>query len=773
MEGVQGILTQPSTEEALRLPEVLACILSYLANDRRALRSVRLVSRQFNTTANRFFRIHLNANYALEHHCIQEAASIIGGLSVTFPEVDFQSANRNNETPEQPTEPRCIDTAFCSLVAQTCINLETLKIVLEGPYSERVPLFFSALLSQDLERPAVFCIKELQVMLSNNCAQSFTYRVSQAQFLGAITKLSGAGPQYAPHESSLARLEKLTLKTSFLRNNSDLYKILQFKICPEVAIATSFLGPVFIPNATEDSLLPESLRDPTKPSRTLKVLECSATGFSVDQIYRLKEQAPALEELRIWEISNAVGAGSVSEAIAHANAERAGSLNLKQLRLVNATGRNVKLLLGRLLNPTALKSFHVNYIYPHRLTLPEGGNELPGGILRDIMEEMRRDQFSGSPHWGSMQEFGIGSFDREIDPIDWLQELKTIPRLSRLENISLPLSVHEFLQMFDMPSLREAVTDPRVNTSPIAATAATPTISSGHEEVLLGSPSTLPQLPFPSCSTLISLTLNCAAAQTNEAGDGLRLANYLTRWLPQLKHLDIQESYFPDLTFLDVIAPPLKFLSRPRETKLLSSLQVGGQNSGDDSTGGLNRNDSHSSSVDVGSGHMGLCQLESLAVSFVFLTRDEFLGLPRSDHLLELLDKKSDLLARRLEYTRGPAGVLVYQNVEKLIRAEEQKMLLDARPIQVHEDRVDQILAFLDRFQKSSARGGGAKTSAATDQDDGGEISPAVSGLKKIKFTQEGMPNVYLRKLELQVESLYPEIEWRSASILHRIPEGR
>jgi len=769
MDDASALLARPSdvTEKAMRLPEVLACVFSWLSNDKRALRSVRLVSKYFHAIANQVFWIHLHAEYAMKHNCIQEAASIIGGLTVTFRDVKppspqyLQSMDELDEgIPEELPEVCFVDTAFCSLVAQSCVHLERLVIVLEGSKTEQVPLLLSALLSQNLEKPAVFRIKDLQLTLSSNFAQSVRYEVPQMQLHEATSNLSWTTPpNYAPTESSLAQLEKLTLQMSFLRVDADIYKVLQLKLCPEITIATSFLGPVLNLNLKEGSPMTEFLITAPTPSRTFKTLECYTTTLNIDQIFRLRAQAPAFEDLRMLAIFTFDRTFTVSAAFARASARQAGSLCLKQLRLVSCTDRYASLLLGRLLDPTTLESFYVDYLYPNVLSMPDAGEEHPGKVLKDFMEEMRGGQLSGWPQWGSMREFGIRKLNSAINRIDWLRELRTIPRFSRLEKITLPISVHEFVEIFVKSALIE--TEP-----------------TGHE---IGSSSLPPpsQLPFPACSSLLSVNLHGGNSRTNEASDVPQFANYLTCWLPQLRHLHIKEGYFLDLSFLDAIAPPPRPSSLSPVSTLPSSLQTGGQMDCDKFVEDQKHIDSHDSSSSssrnsdggsIGNGGSGLYRLESLSVSFEFLSQSEFLGLPRSEHLLKLQDEKADLATRRLQYSRGTTGLFDYQEVEKLILAEEQRMVLDARPIQVHEDRVDQILAFLGRFQETGEGNRDIGVSAVT-QRVGRESKPPVSGLKEITFTQTGMPKQYLNKLEHQVKTLYPEIKWTSNSTIHRLPD--
>ncbi|GJJ71396.1 hypothetical protein EMPS_03746 [Entomortierella parvispora] len=755
-----------SMEKAVSLPKVLTCIFSWLRDEKNALRSLRLVSKLFMATANQFFRIHLMADYAIEHNCIQEAPSIIGGLTFTFPRIITEETDKFNRSRGLEPQDNTIIPDFCSMVARNCVHLAKVKIVLEGPHSEEITQSLSCLFSQNPQTAAVFRIKSHQFIFGSKFGQSVqdTFHSNLPDSCTGLLPTS----DYFPSESAFSGLEELRVIKRFRVEIPSLYRILQLKTCPEIASATSFLGPVCWNDMERETRLLTSFST-ARPSRTLRIFDIATSICSVNELYALKEQAPGLEEVNFLSIGNTDERITDDLAFERDSARASGTLRLKKLSLMTTEARYAKLLLGRLCDPTVLTSYVTGFIYNKGLESNAAGSITPSDrVLSELLDEMRVDPISGRPQEGFLRELGIkDTSDRSTECVDWLQRLKDTPRLHRLERLSLPLTVDEFLDLFDMPIPLvktgeetldvTASTGTKTTATTVTTTTAVMTDTGGEEEGKAEGRKEetrvevrqQPLMAFPACSSLKYIYLGGCGAKNISEKSGQQFADYLVRSLPRLEHLAVPNCSFTDLTFFNAIAPATLHPST------LSSLPSVSQDVG--STGSLERD--HSSSRNSNNlSNTGINRLESLEMSLNFLSRSEFQALPKSEHTTDLIKRRDALLLSHTRISPGVEGYSEYQVVECDLRLETQKMFLQAQPIQIHEGRIEQFLAILDRFQR---RKGDPR------------VRSYVAGMKRLTIHQTGMPDVYVEKLATLIASQFPELDFKISSGTYRFERIR
>ncbi|GJJ71397.1 hypothetical protein EMPS_03747 [Entomortierella parvispora] len=734
-----SILSSGFMERAICLPEVLTYIFSWLKNERRTIRSLRLVSKEFFAMANQFFRVHLAADYAIEHNCIQEAPTIIGGLTFTFPRIITEEADALNRHLGLEPQNSVVSLAFCSLVARNCVHLEKVKIVLEGPHSDEVSQLLSCLFSQNPQSAAAFRIKSLEIGLGFKFVESVVQDVQDSNLPDSCTGLLPT-MDYIPTESPFSGLEELRLIKRFMVQAPALYRILQLKICPEIAAATSFLGPVYWNRAEREARVPKA-SSTAKPSLSLRIFDIVNSDCSVDDLYALKEQAPMLEEVGAATICNMNESITDEAALALDSTRAPRTLRLKKMTLLTISDRYLKLLLCQLLDLSVLESFVTGFINGRRPSIPTNNNgtaPFTYAALNELFDEMGMISVSERSQERFLQELAITSYDRMLGRVDWLQKLKNTPWLYQLERLSLPLNVDGFLDMFDssnsMITVSESGMDPVASSTVTTASTCTTTTSittvtqeEDQDERVVARPQHQPQLPFPACSSLLTFRLSGGDAIQISDKSLERFADYLVRYLPRIKHLVLPTCTLTDFTFLNTIAPQAL---HPQ---------------------------------------LGLNRLESLLVRFEFLSLSELHSLPKSEHAMELLQRRDNILAKYPMFRPGEKGYDDYLTVEAELKQERQKMLLEARPIQVHEDRIEQFLAFLDRFQRR-------KSGRWSMKDDRGDKVPACSGvgssvdiegLRQIIVYQTGMPNAYVEKLKARVASQFPRLDFTVSSSAH------
>ncbi|GJJ71389.1 hypothetical protein EMPS_03739 [Entomortierella parvispora] len=747
-----------SMEKAISLPEVLACIFSWLRDERQTMRSLRLVSKQFMAAANQFFRIHLTADYAIEHNCIQEAPSIIGGLTLTFPRIITEEADKLSRRLGLEPQDNIVSLDFCSTVARKCTRLEKVKIALEGPQSEEISQLLSCLFSQNPQTAAVFRIKTLEFIFGFKFIESVLPDIRN-NLPDSCTGLLSTS-DYTPTKSPFSGLERLKLNKRYSVEVPPLYRVLQLKICPEIAAATSFLGPVYWNRMEREARL-STASSIAKPSMTLRVFDIGNSLVDVGALYELKEQAPMLEEVSALTVCDKSDAAMDDEAFLRNSARPPQSLRLKKLSLLTTEDRQAKQLLFRLLDPSILESYVSNFIYDHRNSRPARGNLIASSrILNEIMDGLHVDPISGNIQEGFFREFGFSSHDSAMERVDWLQELQSNPRLHRLERLCLPLTVNSFLEIFDSPTPPSTITlESNMNPTMTMTTTATPATTEGKEE-----PPKQPLLPFPACSSLHSLRLGGYGTNEKVKG-GQRFADYLTRNLSRLKHLDINTGSFVDFTFFNAIAPPA--IQPPANPIPPSLSQVNDQM--DLGDGAHNQEtDHHRHRNNINHENSGLYRLESLTMSLEYVSQSEFDGLPKSERVMELLERRDEILDRHPTFGSEDEEYGDYQAIENELQMERQRMLLEARPIQIHEDLIEQFLSTLSRFQRR-------KASWSIDEEAGfvdpgaGPGGVQVEGLKQVTLHLKGMPEVFVEKLKALVTLQFPELDFKLSSGIHHI----
>ncbi|GJJ71394.1 hypothetical protein EMPS_03744 [Entomortierella parvispora] len=728
------------------------------------MRALRLVSKQFMATANQFFRIYLTADYAIEHNCIQEAPSIIGGLTLTFPRINTKEASIPRNLQRLELQDNIITLDFCTMVARNCVHLEKVEIVVEGPHSEEVSRLLSCLFSQNPHSAAVFHVKSLYLMFGYRFLESVLPDIQDYNLPGKCTGPLSAS-DYIPTESPFSRLERLKLGKGLMMEVPALYRVLQLKICPEIAAATSFLGPVYWNRMEKEARLPTA-STAAKPSRTLRIFDIEGSLCSVDELYALKEQAPFLEELIAMRVSHNTSDTTIIdyEAFARNSARPPRSLCLKKLSLLTMEDLQVKQLLFPLLDPSILESFVSNGICSRHRNDGQlvGDNAAPSRVLNEALDEMRMDPISGKIQEGFFREFGFGTYVGMNERVDWLQILQSTPRLHRLERLHLPLTVEGFLDMFDSPLPLATPLEGNIDHAiTLPTTAITTTIEREKEPPI--EPPEKPLQPFPACSSLLFLRFGGYDNPAIVKKTSQRFADYLVRHLSQLKHLDIQGySFFPDFIFFNAIAPPA---IQPSALSIPPVLSLGsGQRDVHDKAQNQELG-CHRHRNKIHRENSGLYRLESLMMSLEYLSCSEFDDIPKSPQLMELLDKKDDILNRHPRFGPADAEYNEYLLIEDEIDRMGQKMLLEARPIQFHEDQMGYFLAALGRFQRRKASG---YSDAAPVKGDfwgpGTGAGALVGGLKSLKIHQRGMPDVYVEKFKDRVASQFPELEFTLSS---------
>jgi hypothetical protein len=372
------------------------------------------------------------------------------------------------------------------------------------------------------------------------------------------------------------------------------------------------------------------------------------------------------------------------------------------------------------------------------------GDAAPSRILKDVFNDMISEQevrrqnrmqvsilVDQRHHRQPRQpivhyrKFGLGDLSQTIEAVDWLWVLRETERFQRLEGLFLPLTIHQFLSRFTYSDndISQVISPSNANDN-IDLEDITSTSQAGEGKVRQdGTPDRqeqagiLQNLPFPACATLCSLSIT--GFENNEPGltaeDGERLAKYFIRWMPRLKHLKVQRSPWKDFTFLDSIAPPALELSQSHHRKCLN-------------------------------------RLESIEISFIFLSRSEFLNLPGREEVISLQQQRNQLIEEDLEDEDQPQRRQYL--MEQMERAEQQ-LLLDSRPIQVHDERMNQFLGILGRFQRRTipVETGGLSSSGSSSRS-----SSEVTGLKRIKMYQSGIPKSYVDKIEAHCAELFPEL---------------
>ncbi|KAG0043155.1 hypothetical protein BGZ83_011768 [Gryganskiella cystojenkinii] len=775
------ITSSSVVQKALDLPEVLDQIISYLCSDGSILRSLRLVSRQLQLSANRFFRIQLSDSYAREHNCVLEAGHLIEGLffrllkpppsqpsPLSSSDLDQQTTSIGNSNQGQVQEPPATVVSlmeFCSSVIQNCPNLETIKVDLQIPYCQEITQMFSTLF---LPKPAInsdgdghdnssddntetatssaFRLKELHFIFGYEFSRSVFQEVQLVNYQNMATDgvLSGTSP--------LAKLEKLVLIKHHVMELEDMYKILQLKCGPEVAAATSFLCPVVFADtnttsattttplagaaATTTSILPScaSSLAHAKSRPSLKVFRAQYSYLSIKQIQRLFEQAPSLEELDLLSVID-------SQSMAVSDTESTMTIHsttvpcffpLKSLRVLTVKDTFARSLF-RLLDPKKNDTFFLNYCFGERI-VDNNNNEIRPSVLREIFADIRRQQqqqqqeqkheqgkeLSGraSTSHKYFRSFGFGGVS-DNTTLDWLPILTDIRRFYKLEELHLPMNVHQFLGEFDKSSSNDD----------ISATASTMDydLDSINSSIAPMTTTVSEGLPFPACATIESL--NITGSVIRQLGltleDGQRLAHYLVRWMPQLRHLNLRQSSWTDFTFLDLIAPPAPFSNQSHR--------------------GINHNVSN-----VVNFNSGLRRLESLEISFEFLSDLEYRNLPGFSDLVSLIQENPG----NVEPERPTLSLSEIEMVE-------EQIILDSQPAYVHEERVEKFLEILERFQNRERVFVREDDRVDEDEEGGvivGQVRVAVAALKRITIFQFGIPSKYVAKIKEQSAQRFPDL---------------
>ncbi|GJJ71419.1 hypothetical protein EMPS_03769 [Entomortierella parvispora] len=615
---------------ALDLPEVLGHIIYFLKDDRSTLRDVRLVSRFFLAAANKVFRVHLTMSYAKDHHCVQQAAHIIGGLNL----------NHQPATPAQNLDKtqNLENIAFCSLVARSCYNLETVKIELKHHrHFESLSGMLSALFSQDMRGNPAFRLKEIHISFGYDLRSSFIAELQkQATSVGDTSTTVQPG-------LSFSRLEKLVWTKRRTLDNSNMYKILQYNTGPEIAAATRFLCPVFLEP-------PVPLSSPSTGHRTLKIFSAPDTAIGIDQMYIMVECAPTLEELDILTVNNVTKIElSSMELLKHHSNRKTGSLRLRRLRMATAKDVYARLLL-RLLDPEVADTFQLHCCYADRTArdLAEVDSNDKSEVLKNAFDRkyQQQDRLQNSQRYNQQQfsltpryrSFGIRTLSPTIGAIDWVQVLRDNEQLHHLEELLLPCTVHQFFGQIDHVS------------------------AGGISQLCTNTVPSQQIMPFPAAMSLRSFAITGLDISAPEltAGDGKRLADILLCHMPRLQRLKLHRNPWRDFTFLDAIAP-----STP------SAL------------------DSNRSRT-----WTGMRYLESLEFSLEFLRPLEFQSLPG-------YEKLTAIQCRTREHHNGiELNATTFQILKDEMKSVAQQLVIDSQPIQIHDRRVEQFMEIMGRFQR-------------------------------------------------------------------------
>ncbi|KAG0054836.1 hypothetical protein BGZ83_010288 [Gryganskiella cystojenkinii] len=813
-----------AVQRALVLPEILHHILCYLRHSRSSLRSLRQVSRLFCFATNRIFRLHLTAVYALENNCItQEGAS----GAILIERLNFQH-HTTSSIQRAPDHHGCFyperGPEFCALVKKHCRNLETIKVALGNHHEkEQVLRMFSTLFSSSSSKndedrhESGFRLKELEIVFGVEFEKRALDEIRRMD-LAALSSTPSLSNSPLPPPHSLGSLETLTLDKQHQMQLVHIYKILQLKLGPEIAAATSFLGPVFPDTTNEPHTFPSTtaLTAPvsTVPfSRTLKNFFAPRCYIGIDQLYSLVEQAPNLEELQVLTINNVDTTMIFRQALVHHSKRPSGSLRLRRLRIQTICDTYL-LLLFRILDPTLLESFETETCghdldrsgdstgEEHVAQEEEEGAGFPANFLGDVtgrlLNQLRCQEYEHDkqrrlqrqqqpqlqpqlqPQQQQQQEqneqnlpaqkshqrlfkpgttiatlprpkpfttFGIGDiyrYDRLMQRkiTDWTKSLRDIHRLYYLQDLTLPLSVYEFLENFEKSLGRFSTFSPKHKGSKPDMTHLTNNNSrsnnSVHDQALAAEfrqeqeeDVLLEQYPFPACLTLKSLTLSscCDLEKRLTQGEATRFGRYLVRWLPQLEHLYIKSGHFPDFGILETIGPPPE-PSSASETFAKS----------------LQEQPSHGHCRDG----KGLAHLKSLELSFEFLSTDEYLNLPDRESI-DALIQRFHIVVSQDPLIRQPESLNRQDEILEHIRLEKQLRLLKSRPIEVHEGRVDQVVALLGRWLRQTHEGSILN----------------MNRLEQVQFLVSGMPEEYIPKIRRRVSDQFPELELNVHSFKH------